>query len=106
MINIICSINNDILVRISSHPYVLVNRSVLCNCSIEVENNFLLESLAACHNTNLKLVMYFTVNTAFVDYMDQIEILTETLNIPILMGKTTFKQTLLASLNVFKYDSE
>ena len=30
--HIICSINNDILIEIPSHPYVLVNRSVLCNC--------------------------------------------------------------------------
>ena len=27
---IICSINNNIPIKISSHPYVLVNRSVLC----------------------------------------------------------------------------
>ena len=39
--HIICSVNNDILVRIPSHPYILVNRSVLCNCGIEAENNFL-----------------------------------------------------------------
>ena len=63
--HIICSINNDIPIRIPSYPYVLVNRSVLCNCGIEVENNFLLELLAACHDSNSKLVMYFMVNTAF-----------------------------------------
>ena len=40
--HIICSINNDILIEIPSHPYVLVNRSVLCNCRIEAENNYLL----------------------------------------------------------------
>ena len=50
--HITCSINNHIPVRIPSHPYVLVNRSVLCNCAIEAENNFLLESLAAYHDTN------------------------------------------------------
>ena len=33
--HIICNINNDIPVKISNHPYVLVNRSVLCNCGIE-----------------------------------------------------------------------
>ena len=48
--HIICSINNDIPIRILSHLYVLVNRSVLCNCGREVENNFLLESLAARHD--------------------------------------------------------
>ena len=39
--HIICNITTDIPVRIPSHPYVLVNRSVLCNCGIEVENYFL-----------------------------------------------------------------
>ena len=38
------------------HPYVLVNRSVLCNCGIEAENHFLLKSLAACQDTNSKLL--------------------------------------------------
>ena len=48
--HIICNINNDITIEIPSHPYVLVNRSILCNCGIEAENNFLLESLASCHD--------------------------------------------------------
>ena len=50
--HIICNINKDIPVRIPIHPYVLLNRSVLCNCGIEAENHFLLESLAACHDSN------------------------------------------------------
>ena len=69
--HIICTINNDIPIKIPRHPYLLVNRSVLCNCSIEVENNFLLESLTMCHNSNTDLVMYFTVNTDFTYYIDQ-----------------------------------
>ena len=69
--HIICSINNDIAVKIPSHPYVLVNQSVLCNCGIEAQNHFLLESLAACENTNSKVTMYFTVNTAFINYLDK-----------------------------------
>ena len=55
--HIICSINHDIQIEIPSHPYVLVNRSILCNCIIEAENNYLLESLAACHDSSTKLVM-------------------------------------------------
>ena len=82
--HIICSINNDIPVRMPSHLYVLVNRIVLCNCGIEAENNFLLEFLAACHDSNSKLIMYFTVNTAFVNYQDQVDNLTEILEFPIL----------------------
>ena len=50
--HIICNINNDIPVRIPSHPYVLVNRNVLCNFGIQAENHFLFESLAACHDAN------------------------------------------------------
>ena len=57
--HIICNVNNNIPGKIPSHPYVLVNRSVLCNCGIEAENNFLLESLAACHDVESKLIMYF-----------------------------------------------
>ena len=45
---IICNINNDMPVKIPSHPYVLVNRSILCNCRIEVDNHHLLESIASC----------------------------------------------------------
>ena len=37
--HIIFSINHDIPMEIPSHPYVLLNRSVLCNCGIEAENN-------------------------------------------------------------------
>ena len=39
--HIICNINNDIPVKIPSHPYVLVNRSILVNCGIEAENIYL-----------------------------------------------------------------
>ena len=66
-----CAHNNNILINIPSHPYVL-NRSILCNCDLEAESNFLLESLAACENfeTIADLVMYFTVNLAFVNYLE------------------------------------
>ena len=63
-----------------------------------MENNFLLESLAACHNVESNLVMYFTVNTAFVNYIDQFNI-TEILPFPILTNKATFEHTLLIFLN-------
>ena len=76
-IHIICTINNDIPIEIPSHPYGLVNRSILYNCSIEAENNFLLESLAACHDINTKLIIYFTVNTAFTNYIDQFNLTEE-----------------------------
>ena len=57
--HIICNINNDISIKIPSHPYVLVNRSVLCNCGIEADNHHLLESIAACHNKITKISNVF-----------------------------------------------
>ena len=70
----ICVHNNNIPLNIHSHPYILLNRSILCNCDIEAESNFLLKSLAA-HEENEKpdLEVYFTVNLAFVDYLDQLK---------------------------------
>ena len=90
---------------ISSHPYVLVNRSALCNCGIEADNHFLLESLAACQGRNSKLVMYFTANTAFINYLDQFSKLSESLEFLTIKNKTTFEKTLPVSLNVSKFDS-
>ena len=68
-----CSHNNNIPISIPSHLYVLMNRSILCNCDIEAESNFILESLVACKNSETKkdLNMYFTVNLAFIDYFDK-----------------------------------
>ena len=77
---IMCNINNGIPMKIPNHPYVLVNRSVLCNCGIEAENHFLLESLVACQGVNSKLVTYFTVNTAFINYLDQFSNIKNLLN--------------------------
>ena len=57
----------------------LVNRSIICNCGFEVENNFLLESLAMFYDANTNLVIHFTVNTTFTDYIDQFN-LTRDLN--------------------------
>ena len=92
--HIIPNIHNDIAVKIPSHSYVLVNRSLLCNCGIEADTHFLLKSLAACENTNLKLTMYSTVNTAFVNYPDEFQNLTESLEFPVVKERTTFEQTL------------
>ena len=52
-----------------------------CNCDIEAEDNFLLESLAACGENNIQqLEMFFTVNLAFLDHLED---LTEVLDTPI-----------------------
>ena len=103
--HIICNVNNDIPVKIPRHPYVLVNTSVLCICGIEVENNFF-ESSAACHNVNSKLVMYFKVNTAFVNYFNSLENLTDSVKTLNLLNRMTYEQTLPISLPPPKFDSK
>ena len=69
---VICNDNHNFPVKIPSHPYVLLKRSVLCNCAIEAENNFLLESIAACPGIPSALTIYYTVNTAFMNYFDSL----------------------------------
>ena len=101
--HIICSIYNNIPIKIPSHPHVLVNRSILCNCRIEVENNYLLESLAACHDSRTKLVMYFMVNLAFANYLNNFNLMEE-INAPIITKKYTSEVTLPVFLNKSKFD--
>ena len=90
---IMCSHNNNISVNIPGHPYILMNRSILCNCDIEAESNFLLESLAACEGPDAKidLEIHFTVNLAFMNYFDDI---LENLGKQILLNWTTQEQIL------------
>ena len=48
--------------------------------------------------------MYFTVNTAFINYLHIFSYLTESLEFPIIKNKTTFEQTLPIALNISKFD--
>ena len=74
--------NNNIPINIAGHPYILMNRSILCNCDVKAESNLLLESLAACEGSETKtdLEMHFTINLAFVNYFDD---MIEELHIPV-----------------------
>ena len=67
---IVCSTHNDIPIEIPSHMYALLNRTILCNCIIEAENNFLLESISVCDpaSVGVDLEMYFMANMAFLNY--------------------------------------
>ena len=90
---IICTHNNNIPIDIPSHPYVLLDRSNLCNCDIEAESNFLLELLVACgENEKPDLDMHFTIYLAFVDYL-------------VIRNWTNQKQILPISLESFEINS-
>ena len=47
--------------------------------------------------------MYFTVNTAFVNYLDMFPKLTESLEFQVIKNRTTFEQILPVSLNISKF---
>ena len=82
----------------------MLDRKILCNCNVEAEDNFILESLAACgENSNQKLEMYFTVSLAFVDHLEE---LTETvIDTPIDRNWMHEKQPLPISLESFEINS-
>ena len=98
---IMCLHNNNIPINTPGHPYVLMNQSILCNCDIEAESNFLLESLAACEGPETKtdLEMHFTINFTFVNYFND---MIEELGIPISQNWTTHEQILPLSLETFE----
>ena len=96
---IMCSHNNNIPISIPSHPYVLMNRGILCTCDVEAESNFLLESLAACEVSETDLEMHFTINLAFVNYFNDI---IEELGIPVSCNWTTQEQILPLSRETFE----
>ena len=102
---IVCSTHNNIPIEIPSHPYVLLNRMVLCNCIIEAESNFLLESIAACdpERDDIDLEMYFVANTAFLNYFDE---LISILDIPDFHNITRQEHILPISLESYDFDEE
>ena len=72
----------------------------MCNCDIKAESNFLLESLATCgEHEKPDLEMYFTVNFAFVDFLEE---LNETIAMPNNRNWTSVKQSLPISLESFQ----
>ena len=78
---------------------------VLCNCIIEEETNFLLESIAACNpeKTDADLEMYFIANKAFLNYFDE---LINTLDIPVFHNITKQEHVLPISFKSDGFDEE
>ena len=101
--HIIFNINNNILIKNPSHPYVLVNRSILCNCRIEADNHHLLESIASCDEKITKLIIYFTINLAFTNYLDMVPNMTDSL--PLIRDRTRYEQPLHLHLSIPHFDN-
>ena len=92
---VICNDNCSFPIKIPSHLYVLLKRTVLCYCGIEAENNFLLESIAACPGKQSALTMYYAANTVFMHCFDS---LTDNLEIHISLNWTAQEQVFPISL--------
>ena len=63
---LICTYASDMAHPVPSHNYVLVNRSMLCNCHMESGLTYLLKSIAFCETANADYTMSFTLNLAFL----------------------------------------
>ena len=73
------------------------------SCDIEAKSNFLLGSLAACsEHEKPDLEMYFTINLAFANDLDQ---LNEMINTPIERNWTHQMQVLPISIEAFNINS-
>ena len=62
----ICTYVSDMAHLVPSHDYVLVNRSMLCNCHMESGLTYLLKSIAFCETAGADFTMSFTLNLAFL----------------------------------------
>ena len=63
---LICTYASDMAHPVPSHDYVLVNRSILCNCHMESGLTYLLKSIAFCETTSADYTMSFALNLAFL----------------------------------------
>ena len=64
--------NLDIPLDMSTHSYVMVNRSILCNCKIEADYISVLSSLSACEEQRERPPLKFTVNQAYNLYIKEL----------------------------------
>ena len=58
----------------------------------------------ACYDTNTKLIMYFTVNNTFTNYLNEFNLMEE-IEMPIFMNKSTLEITLPIFLNKSTFDT-
>ena len=102
--HIICNVNNDIPIKIPSHPVCFRLTEVSCaNCGIEADNHHLLESIATCDNKISNLGMYFSIDMAFTNYLNMLPNLTNSL--PLIKDRTKYEQPLPLNLSIPDFDS-
>ena len=102
----ICKDNHEYPIKIPRHPYILLKRSILCNCDLHAEEHSLLESIATCPGKQSDMTIYYTVNTAFMPYLDAFKEELELPRLEINQNWTTQKQVLPISLQATPFDSK
>ena len=68
---LICTYASDMAHPVPSHNYVLVNRSMLCNCHMESGLTYLLKSIAFCEGASADFTMFFALNLAFLHMIQE-----------------------------------
>ena len=69
---LICTYASDMAHPVPSHDYVLVNRSMLCNCHMESGLTYLLKSIAFCEGASTDYTMSFALNLAFLHIIQEL----------------------------------
>ena len=103
---VICKDNHEYPIKIPRHPYILLKRSVLCNCDIHAEEHSLLESIATFPGKQSDMKIYYTLNTAFMPYLDTFKEELELPRLEINQNWTMQKQILPILLQATPFDSK
>ena len=103
---VICKDNHKYPIKIPRHPCVLLKRSVLCNCDIHAEEHSLLESIAMCPGKQSDMAIYYTVNTAFMPYLDTFKEDLELPSLEVNQNWTTQKHVLPILLQETPFDNK
>ena len=98
--------NHEYPIKIPRHPYVLLKRSVLCNCDIYAEEHSLLESIAAGPGKQSDMTIYYTVNATFMHYLDSFKEQLEVPSLDVNQNWTTQEQILPMSLLSTPFDNK
>ena len=69
---LICTYASDMAHPVPSHDYVLVSRSMLCNCHMESGLTYLLKSIAFCEDASTEYTMSFALNLAFLHMIQEL----------------------------------
>ena len=93
-----CSDNFHLAKPLPEFSYVLVNKSILCKCKIEGDFTYILQSIGSCSEPTRPLVLYFTANLAFVQFMQELLNLTNNLSNTL----TTIPQVINVSIGKFQ----